>query len=114
LLIPEIITLTIFQHDAAGWRFRFGSGLLIRRWIVAVAIFSVIVILFFTADYLSKIIEDRLKDFEYRELLAPAALLVTFVWIWHFIVGMNFNRRMVILLLIAGGLIGTFIWINFG
>ena len=87
LLISEFTILLLFKHDSAGWRVRFGSTLLIKTWKVAIGIFSIFAFMFFFGDSLTDLIKELMEDFEYGELLAPSALLTTFVWIWHFVVG---------------------------
>jgi hypothetical protein len=114
LLIPEFTTLVIFEHDAAGWKLRVGNNLLIKRWKVAISIFAVLILLFFIEENISQLIQNLIGNLKYRELLVPSSLIITFVWIWHFIVGMNLNKTMGILLLIATLLIGFFISFNIG
>jgi len=114
LLISEFTILLLFKHNSAGWRVRFGSTLLIKTWKVAVGIFSIFVVMFFFGDNLIDLVKDLMEDFEYGELLAISALLTTFVWIWHFVVGKNMNKTMGVMLLIVGILIGIFLWLNFG
>ena len=111
LLFSESIILLFFRRDDAGWRFRI-TNTLIRRWKVAASITILFVFMFFFEDAISNSIQNVINSFEYRWLLLPATLSVTFVWIWHYIVGMNINLRMVILLIIAGIIIGGFVWLN--
>ena len=82
LLISEFTILLLFEHDSAGWKVRFGSNLLIKTWKVAVGIFLIFAFMFFFGDSLTDLIKDLMDDFDYRELLAPSALLTTFVWIF--------------------------------
>ena len=114
LLIPEIIIFIIFKHDGAGWKYRFSSGQTISTSRVAIGIFVIVVILFFAGDEISAFIEDFMKEFSYTELLAPTTLLVTFVWIWHYIVGKKLNRQMGFMLITAAILSGLFFWLNSG
>ncbi|AJZ76119.1 hypothetical protein [Candidatus Nitrosotenuis cloacae] len=111
LLISESLTLLFFYRDNAGWRFR-PTKSLIKTWKVTVFIFGLFIFTFFFGDNMSALIQNTMKDFQYRELLMPASLLLTFVWIWHYVVGKDIHKPMILMLIATGVLIAIFVWIN--
>ncbi len=111
LVFTEIILLVPLTRDNAGWKWRL-SYRIISTWKPAIYYLIIIISFFVLQPILEEKIEDELENFSYVFLLAPAAFLIGFVWIWNVMIGKAVNRVMVIMLVISAIFCAMFVWGN--
>ncbi|MFZ3077087.1 MAG: hypothetical protein WA139_01400 [Candidatus Aenigmatarchaeota archaeon] len=121
-LIGEVIEWFLLVNDGAGWHFRFGHAEgysklnpVISTFKVALILF--VIILFITPFLLPQIwntlVVNLVKSTEYWFLLAIGSITFTFLWIWHHIVGKDWNWKQYVLLIITIISLVIYLWINF-
>jgi len=120
-LIAEIIEWFILIHDDAGWHFRFGSAEdyprlrpLISTFKAALVIFAVVLIIspFLLPEIWNRFIVNLIGSTRHWFLLFILSVTFSFLWIWHHIVGKNWNWQQILLAILSILLFVIYISVN--
>jgi len=99
-LVTELIVLVLVEHEGDyGWKWRFGEAEdypelnpFVSTWKIAVFFFATIIVSPLVVSYfLWNALLGLISSFEYWPLLLIVSVLFSFWWIWHHVVGKEWN-----------------------
>lgn len=121
-LIAEFIEWSIFVHDDAGWHFRFGSPEghpnlrpLISTLKAALILFAIILVIspFLLPEVWNRYIINLVGSSKYWFLLFFLSITFSLLWIWHHVVGKDWNWQQSTLAVVSALLFAAYILLNF-
>jgi hypothetical protein len=121
-LATEVLELLlVVREEDYGWKWRFGEAEdypelnpFVDTWKIAVAIFVIVILppaivgYFFWSDILR-----LMASFSGWWLLLVVSVLFSFWWIWHHVIGKDWNIPQGLLVIASIAFLLLFLWLNF-
>jgi hypothetical protein len=120
-LLTELSVLLVVQHEGDyGWKWRFGEAEdypelnpFVNTWKIALFFFIAIIVAPVVVSYFVwNSLLSMIGSFAFWPLLLVVSILFSFWWIWHHIVGKEFDARQYCLLAASAILTLVFVYLN--